>query len=505
MRDAACVELRAPPPRIVETHVSTLFFSHDRVYKMKKPVRYDFLDFSTPEARRRACEREVELNKRLAPDVYLGTATILDGTGRPCEHLVVMRRLPAERRLATLVRTNDLSLPDQLRRVAHAVAAFHERAACTNETSRAASRIVVRKRWDDNLREMRSMAPGDALDRIAHLAHRYLDGRGPLFSSRAEHRKGRDGHGDLLAEDIFCLDDGPRILDCLEFDDDLRAGDVLSDAAFLAMDLERLGAPRSADRFLALYHEFSGDGYPQSLADHYVAYRALIRSKIAFLKRSQHVTDVDEEAEPLLALARNRLRRARVRLVLAGGGPGTGKSTIADALATRLGWALLSSDELRKDLARLPHRTRAIAPLDGGIYAPALTHATYRELLRRAKLLLELGESVVIDATWSDARQRAAAAQIALDTSSDLIELRCEAAPDVVERRLRTRAPGASDATPELARAIAARADAWPEAVTLDTGDGLQETLRAAFDAVTGYEGESTDSPSRRAFSFAVR
>ncbi len=122
------------------------------------------------------------------------------------------------------------------------------------------------------------------LDEVATRATRYVQGRTPLFAARVAQGWMRDGHGDLLADDIFCLADGPRVLDCLDFSDELRYGDVLADVAFLAMDLERLGAPELAARFVRLYDEFSGERHPASLVDYYIAFRALIRAKVSALR-----------------------------------------------------------------------------------------------------------------------------------------------------------------------------------------------------------------------------
>jgi uncharacterized protein len=222
-----------------------------------------FLDFLTREARATACHREVELNRRFAPDVYLGVADVIGTDGLPCDHLVVMRRMPVARRLATLVR-EGVDVTDGLRRVARLVTAFHERTATSAAIAAAPSPEAVRRNWEDNFAQMQRFV-GAVLDpevacRVELLARRYLDGRGPLLEQRVATGMVRDGHGDLLGDDIFLLEDGPRILDCIEFDDRLRHGDVLADVAFVAMNLEGLGAPELGQVFLDWYSEFSA--YP---------------------------------------------------------------------------------------------------------------------------------------------------------------------------------------------------------------------------------------------------
>jgi len=463
----------------VETHASWVFFAGDRVVKVKKPVRFPFVDLSTREARERICRREVELNRPYAPDVYLGVLTISDDTG-PVDHAVLMRRLPDERRLASMIQRRE-PVDDHLRRLAHDIAWHHSVAPATTRAAHCASRVVVRCRWIDNLDAFRGVerriADPAVLARIGHLAARYLDGRGPLFSRRVIAGKAREGHGDLLADDIFCLDDGPRILDCLEFDDDLRAGDVLADVAFLAMDLERLGGAQPADRFLAWYREYAGETFPASLADHYIAYRAVIRAKVALLRAGQGATVAYRDAERFLRQALHRLERGRVRLVLVGGAPGTGKTTVAEGVANARGWIVLRSDEVRKELAGLPHDAPANAGLDAGVYDTAWTERTYGEMLARARKLLAMGESVVLDATWPTRALRSRAAAAARETASDLVAIRCLADRARCDDRILARRgkPGVtSDVTPAIAASIERRFEAWPQAIELDT-TGLED------------------------------
>ena len=468
---------------LAETHISVVVAIGDRVYKLKKPVAMGFLDFSTREAREAACHREVELNRRLAPDVYLGVADVLGPDGRPCDHLVVMRRMPADRRLATLVRQGE-DVDDQLRKLAHLIATFHGHTATSRAISAAGTAGAVRRNWDDSFQQLRpfvgSVLDGATCERVESLVHRYLDGRRSLFDDRVEDGRVRDGHGDLQAEDIFCLDDGPRVLDCIEFDDRLRHGDVLNDVAFLAMDLERLGSSELSRRFLSLYRELSGETYPQSLAHHFIAYRAHVRAKVACLRHGQGDREAAAVAAALLDCTLDHLERGRIVLTLVGGLPGTGKSTLAAGIADAREWSVVRSDEVRKDLVGLGHTARADARYAEGIYRSEITDATYQTLLERARWALALGESVVLDASWSDARWRIRASALAQETTSDLVELQCVAPAGVAASRLRVRATEGldpSDATPEVAATMAASADAWPSAAKVDTSGTREQTL----------------------------
>jgi uncharacterized protein len=484
-------ENASPPAAVRETHISTVFFVGDRVYKLKKPIKLDFLDFSTVEAREQACRREVALNQRLAPDAYLGVAEVRDVDGRTLDHLVVMRRMPDRRRLSTLVRQHQ-PFEHCLREVARVVATFHAQAETSAVIASAGSVEHVRARWESSFA---TMAPfvGVVLDpdtagAVEQLARRYLDGRGPLFAQRVEQQKVRDGHGDLLADDIFCLDDGPRILDCIEFDDQLRYGDVLADVAFLAMDLERVGAPDAGARFLAWYREFAGETYPETLAHHYIAYRAHVRAKVACLRVGQGDATAADDARQLLQITSEHLLCGRVGLTLVGGLPGTGKSTLAAGLSDRLGWVMLRSDEVRKDLASLGHTAHGTDGYRDGLYNDRATAATYRVLLERARRLLEVGEAVILDASWTDARWREEARAMANDTFSDLRELRCVAPIDVVRERLASRASAGtdpSDATSDIAARMTADASPWPTATVIDTSCSREDAVAGALDAVT--------------------
>ncbi|MEU8193454.1 AAA family ATPase [Microbispora amethystogenes] len=476
-----------PWAQVKETHAGVVILLGDHAFKLKKPVDLGFLDFTTLEARRAMCHKEVELNRRLAPDVYEGVADVSGPDGRVREHLVVMRRMPDERRLSALVQSGA-PVEDALCRVARMIAGMHARSPHSQRIDEQGSGQALRSRWTASFREVRALPEAvldaDVLDEIEGLTLRYLDGRRPLFAVRVAEGRIVDGHGDLLADDIFCLDDGPRILDCLEFDDRLRFVDGLDDAAFLAMDLERLGAPRLAESFLCWYAEFSGDPSPPSLWHHYVAYRAFVRAKVACLRHGQGDDAAAWAARRLAELTLGHLQAGEVTLVLVGGLPGTGKSTLAAAVADRLGCTLLTSDRLRKELAGISPYQPAAAPFGEGIYRAESTERTYAELLSRAERLLGLGEPVVVDASWTDAAHRAAAACVARRTSTHLTALRCVAPPEVTAERLARRAGGISDADQAIAAAMTATTTPWPDATEIDTDAPPERTLERAMTAI---------------------
>ena len=473
-----------------ETHSGVIVLMGQRALKFKKPVDLGFLDFTTVAKRREVCHREVELNRRLCPDVYEGVGDLVGPDGTVLDHVVLMRRMPEQSRLSTMVRSGA-NVGPQLREVARALAVFHGRAERSDAISQDVTAEALAALWQTSFSQMTEhtdLVPESVETDIERLVERYLAGRGEVFRQRSL-TSVLDGHGDLMAEDIFCLEDGPRILDCLEFDDRLRHVDQVDDAAFLAMDLEHLGAPSLAARFMEWYAEFSGDNAPYSLVEHYMAYRAYVRAKVACVRHAQGQVAAGPEARRFLALTLDHLQRSAVTLVVVGGPPGTGKSTVAAGLADRLGMTLLSSDRVRKELAHLSPVTSAAAELGEGIYAPAWTHQVYEELMRRAAMLLGLGESVVVDATWASEHHRDLARQTATRSVADLVELRCAVAPQTADVRLAARpristAGTVSDVSPAMAAALRGSFEQWPAAHVVDTADDPESSVQRATDLV---------------------
>ncbi|MCW2817073.1 MAG: gluconate kinase [Nocardioides sp.] len=471
-----------PYAEVRETHSATVVMLGDRAYKLKKPVDLGFLDFSTPARRQEACEQEVALNKRMAPDVYLGVGT-LQQPDLPDEAVVVMRRMPDDRRLSTLV-SAGVCVDAELRELARDLAVFHAGAPRHPALERQAGRDAIRGRWRDSIDQVRTLgAVGpERIDHLCDLVERFLAGREALLEQRIRDGCVLDGHGDLQADDVFCVPEGPRALDCLEFDEALRHVDQLDDAAFLAMDLERLGAPDLAARFLDAYVEFSGDRAPASLRHHYIAYRAFVRAKVACVRVAQGDDDARLLAMDLTDLAIRHLALGDVRLILVGGLPGTGKSTLAGLLADERGYVLLSSDRIRKELAGIAPKTAAPAAYGTGLYSPASTDATYSELCRRAEVLLALGESVVLDASWTDEGRREPLRALARSAHATLHEVRCYAPVRLTEQRMRTRAPGASDADAVVAARLAGDESGWPSATVIETTGTPQQSLSDTCD-----------------------
>jgi predicted kinase len=316
----------------------------------------------------------------------------------------------------------------------------------------------------------------------------YVAGRQQLFAARAAAGLAVDGHGDLTTMDVFCLSDGPRALDCLEFDERLRLVDVVDDIAFLAMDLEHLGRRDLSDRLLGWYLEFSGYPSVTSLEHHYIAYRAFVRAKVACIRATQGDTTAPGDVRSYASIALDHLEAGQVTLLLVGGAPATGKTTLAGAIADEYGWVHLSTDAVRRELD-LPVSTR---------YSGAGKQAAYDALLQRARQALARGESVVADATWSDVDSRAAAAEVARETASRFVAVECQAPVDLAAARASHRNNlDYSEAGSDVARLLSAARAPWPQAIAVDTSGALMDALDAALAALAaspaGVPGPTTE------------
>jgi uncharacterized protein len=458
----------------VQTHISHVFLAGPYVYKLKKAVRFPFLDASTPARRRALCEEELRLNWRLAAQVYLGVLAItrerdgrfaLDGTGPAVDRVVWMRRLPAERMLDRLV-SDGMVDAGILGRLARMLADFHASAPAGPAVAAHAAPEAMLSAWRHAL-ALAAPLVGGALPASTHtiLASfgpgflRHHDG---LLRTRQMAGRIREGHGDLRAEHV-CVVDAPveggmpyaplapgiYVIDCVEFSHALRCNDVASEVAFLTMDLERLGRPDLAEAFVEAYVVASRDQQLRTLLAFYGAYRACVRGAVEGLKAAETEVEPAERvaaatrARQYFALAQHHAWRAQGPAVLACCGlSGSGKTALATALAEATGFAHLSTDVLRRQQAPCA----SPAPYGTGRYAPSARAAVYARLCDEADAMLGAGSGVVADATFIRRAGREALAAVAARHARPLLFLDCEADPATIRRRLDARTGGPSDA-----------------------------------------------------------
>ncbi|MER3438274.1 MAG: hypothetical protein C4346_12195 [Chloroflexota bacterium] len=465
---------------LIETHISWVFLAGDRVVKVKRPVRFPFVDHTTVDRRRHSCEEEVRLNRRLSSGVYLGVVSIVqtkagyavDGKGQPVEWATLMRRLPSDRMLDVLL-TRGERHEDLAEWLAHRLVPFHREGAgnCGNEPYGRASALAAV--LTDNLAELEPFAGryfGREQERlVAEAMRRFLAEQEALLERRVKDGWIRDGHGDLRAEHICVEEPGViQIIDCVEFNPAIRCADVASDLAFLLVDLDRLGAAPIAQELLAAYRA-GGVDLPPHLIRLYRAHRALVRVKISCLTLiSQHQPHPDLPAEiaQFLNIATRAALTVRPVLIIMTGLSGTGKSVVARALADALGAALFASDAVRKELAGV--RGHAPAAWGEGIYQRAWTERTYQRLVELARVSLANRQPVILDATFLESAYRHLAVQVARESGVPLVivETRCD--EDVVVERITRRAAEAgaiSDATLAIYQAQRERLATHPPAV----------------------------------------
>jgi aminoglycoside phosphotransferase family enzyme/predicted kinase len=470
-------------PAVHQTHTGMVVLVGDRAYKTKRAVVTDFLDFSTVALREEALARELELNSRLSPQAYLGLAH-LEGPGADeREPVLVMRRYPDSARLSSRVKAG-VDVSGDLRDVARILAEFHTRGRRGLDVDVHGRVPAVTARWEDNLDEMAPFAddvvPRDTLKRVRELATQFIAGRAVLFADRISLRRIVDGHADLLADDVFCLDSGPVLLDCLDFDERLRCVDGLDDAAFLAMDLEFLGRPDLAELFLDEYCRQAADPAPEALRHFCIAYRAVVRAKVDCIRVSQGVAEARADAVRHLDLAVGHLRAAVPKVILVGGGPGTGKTTLARSLAEQIGAEVISTDDVRRDLVRDGVISGEPGRLEAGLYTPENTARVYTVVRRRAHSVLASGGSVILDGTWRAEPERERVRELAQTAHAALVELACTTPLREAQARIETRTGSTSDATPEIAAAMEHRAGAWPGAYVIDTARPIADSVAEA-------------------------
>ena len=460
-------EIYRDHPRSIEsrqTHISYVFLAGDYVYKIKKPVRFSFLDASSLARRHQLCLDEVRLNRRLAPDIYLGVVAIIQSgsgelalsaeavgaaeAGAVVEWAVWMRRMSEAAMLDRMVAGGKVSIA-QIHAVASRLAAFHLAAAAGQAWKYGAAAAIWRL-MRGNLEELArdradTIAPAQ-LDELERFAHRTIESRWSLLNRRALGGRVCEGHGDLRCEHVSLDGETITIIDCVEFSERLRYVDVASDVGFLAMDLDRLGAFGLSDELVGAYREASGDADLPLLIPLYKFHRALVRAKVESLtSRDAAIAPAVRDAAAAaagryVALALDYVRESRPAMVVVCGLSGSGKSTVARHLADRLGFEWLRSDEIRKRVAGVAPTERLSDSYAAGAYSHEFTRKTYAALLGEAAARLRDGAGVIVDATFAAPTHRAEARALAARVDVPLLFVECTASHDEIVRRLTARA-----------------------------------------------------------------
>ena len=491
------------PVEVIHTHASAVLLAGDRAYKLKKPLDLGFLDYTTPALRHHFCELEATLNARLAPGIYLGVAPVIVGPdhharfgelclpgsvpapgmmfsgGRIVDYAVVMKRLPEDATLESHVAHGTIT-PELVRQVARRIAGFHAAAATSPAIAIFGGMDTILGNWDENFAQAqhalgRTLRRDDQ-DQIIAFVRTFTQSRTALFARRVRDGRIRDCHGDLRLQHIYALgpsgDPGSQlaILDCIEFNERFRYGDVASEVAFVTMGFDAAGRPDLAATFRDAYVEATGDDSLPEILPFYACYRAYVRGKVLSFQMDEPEVPTPQrqiarrQAASLFGLAAQYASAPpRPLLVLVGGLMGTGKSTLADSLRRELGWVVLSSDAVRKRLAGVSESQPIAAHFEEGIYTPAWTRRTYDALLQAAGEVLVDGRSVLLDATFSRRDDRLAALALATRYGADVAFVECACAKEVALARLRRRWSERAESGRLIAPVTSAASDGRPE------------------------------------------
>ena len=462
LQDPAVWDPPVDAVEVRETHISWVLLAGEHAYKLKKAVDFGFLDYSTLEKRRQQCEREVTLNRRTAPMIYLGVLPVGgapdhprpgDSTA-PIDYLVKMRRFDENRLLARLVERGELD-DRHMQRLARAIATFQEQAEPVAADTPWGTPEAVWHFVAENFDQIRT-ALGNSearLDAVERWSRARFEALAPDLRARREAGFVRDGHGDLHLNNIVLLDETPVPFDCIEFNDALRFIDVVNELAFLIMDLQARQRRDLATWLLNDWLFLTGDYDGVPLLPFFIVYRAMVRAKVAALRLTQPDlppparTDAQAEYRAYLRLAEAATHPEPARLVITHGLSGSGTSTLVHRLLGHWPAIHLRSDVERKRLFGLPMDARSDSSVAGGIYTPEATERTYARLETLARTLLDAGWPVVVDATFLDPARRAAFRRLAKTLKVPFAVLDLQAPPAVLRERIRHRLARERDAS----------------------------------------------------------
>jgi aminoglycoside phosphotransferase family enzyme/predicted kinase len=451
---------------IKETHISRVFLAGEFVYKIKKPLDLGFLDFTTIEKRRHFCTLEVELNQRLTKNIYLGVVSItisdkgyeLGGPGPVVEYAVKMQRLADKFAMASLLDINAVD-DKKIRLLLDVLTKFYSETKIDKQAEKFGSRKFIAADCHENFAQTACFAENlfdsGLFETIRKATAAFLRRKRPLFEKRLKSGKIKDCHGDLRTDHIYFMDDQVQIIDCIEFNERFRYGDIASDIAFLLMDLDSRGHGTTAENILSQYFLRTGDSDLMLLADFYKCYRAMVRFKVFCIRAGESDVNAAEKKRLKSAISKHiqlagtyAAGFSRPFLWIVCGIPASGKSTIAEKLSKALEIPKISSDVIRKSTFSSLDKDFSGLEFETGIYSRDVTEKTYEIMLVKAREYIETGTSVILDATFGSKKFRADLLCLAANADSNIFFVECIAPDSVLKKRLahRDSEPVVSDA-----------------------------------------------------------
>jgi len=453
---------------LIETHISWVILTGDFAYKIKKPVDFGFLNFSTLERRHHFCAQEVELNRKLAPAIYLDVVAItgtsdkphISGSGPVFEYAVKMAQFPQSAQLDNKLAAGELKL-EHMDAIAHMVADFHRSTDIADETMNYGNKEMVYQPVEENFRQINEHLDTehytDKLTALSQWSKSELTKQQTVFTKRKTDGFIRQCHGDMHLRNLVWLNNKPMAFDCIEFNPALSWIDVISEIAFLFMDLQHRHQHQLANRFLNSYLEVSGDYAGLSVLPYYLCYRALVRAKVASLRLEQKsITEIEREQtltefESYLELATTYAQQQTPKLIIMRGLSASGKSTVSQQLLETFGAIRIRSDVERKRLFGLDSTNsvssdKTPGEIDSGIYGAQASLQTYKKLAELASEIICAGYSVIVDAAFLKHEQREPFQLLASRLGVSYIILEVTAPANVLRQRIIKRKNDVSDA-----------------------------------------------------------
>ncbi len=438
---------------LIETHISWVFLTGKFVYKIKKPVNLGFLDFSTLEKRHKYCDLELRLNKRLAPDYYLDVVSIagryskpeINGKGDPIEYAVKMRQFHQQAQLDRVLAENKLSF-HHMDLLAKKISEFHQYIQVANENQPFGELIHIHSPvlncFSDILSRLNNETDIKRMNRIKNWSEKEFQRLKDHFTFRKKEGFIRECHGDLHLRNIAIKNEEVIAFDGIEFSEDLRWNDVMSEIAFLIMDLQDHEQTALASRFLNRYLEITGDYTGLRVLQYYLLYRAIVRAMVSCIRLEQKDLSEDDvkieknNFEKYLNLAENYIKQTTPRLFITYGLSGSGKSTVSQALMQKFPAIRIRSDIERKRLCSLSETTRNTKGVQQGIYNKSTSEQTYEHLMTLSKKILEAGFSVIVDAAFLHRKQRRIFFALAKQSKIKLTILSCDLDLETIKQRI---------------------------------------------------------------------
>ncbi len=449
--------------KLIETHISWVILTGDLAYKIKKPVNFGFLDFSTLEKRKHFCEQELQLNRRLAADLYLDVVAITGTSEEPhiagntaiLEYAVKMRQFPQSAQLDNMLASGKLK-PKHMDTIANMVADFHQSAEVAGDASPYGNTAGIYQPVAENFQQINehldSKSYTDQLEVLSQWSNAAFKKQQTVMAQRKTDGFIRHCHGDMHLRNMLWLHNKAMAFDCIEFNEKLSWIDVISEIAFLIMDLQHRQQQILAKRFLNRYLEISGDYAGLSVLVFYLCYRALVRAKVCALRLAQsNVTEREHkkvltEFESYLALADSYTKPASAKLIIMRGLSASGKSTVSQHLVDKTAVIRIRSDIERKRLFNVSQTNKTAGEIDSGMYSTQASQQTYKKLLALASDMIIAGYSVIVDAAFLKYEQRELFQKLAIRLSVPYTILQITAPVKVLRQRITQRSNDVSDA-----------------------------------------------------------